>query len=237
VPESILYPREYNATNVGGTVALMEAMRDAGVKRVVLASSAAIYGEQPEAHVTEDLPPKPTSPYGVSKLSAEYYVSSIGQLWGIETVILRIFNAYGPDQHLPPAHPPVIPQFMHQALWEGSLMVHGNGSQIRDFVYIDDIVSGLVAAATATGINGHIINIGSGVGTSINDLINVISTVTDSKLQVLHVNTESRGVSRLVANIGLAQELLDYHPPTPLQEGLAQLLAQDTRFQQVKRKS
>ena len=96
VSESILYPREYNATNVGGTVALMEAMRDAGVKRVVLASSGAIYGEQSRPQVTEDLAPKPTSPYAVSKLCAEHYVTSIGQLWGIETVMLRIFNVFGP---------------------------------------------------------------------------------------------------------------------------------------------
>ena len=139
VSESVLYPREYNAVNVGGTVALMEAMRDAGVQRVVLGSSAAIYGEQAQSPVTEDLPPHPTSPYGVSKLSAEHYVSSIGQLWGIETVILRIFNAYGPRQTLPPTHPPVIPQFLRQAQGGGSVMVYGDGAQVRDFVYIDDV--------------------------------------------------------------------------------------------------
>src|SRR3990170_4049628 len=98
VPESILYPRDYNTVNVGGTVALMEAMRDVGVRRVVLASSGAVYGQQAAQPVREDMPPYPDSPYAVSKLAAEFYVRTIGALWNIETVILRIFNAFGPGQ-------------------------------------------------------------------------------------------------------------------------------------------
>jgi UDP-glucose 4-epimerase len=202
-----------------------------------LSTWGAIYGDQQAGNVTEDRPPKPTSPYGVSKLSAEYYVSSIGQLWGIETVILRIFNAYGPGQPLPPAHPPVIPQFMQQSMWEGSLMVHGSGEQIRDFVFIEDVVNGLVAAISAGGIDGQIINIGSGTGTSINELVNMISFVTNRKLQILQVNSERGGVSRLVADISLARKLLDYQPQVSLQDGLTRLLVQDDRFQQIKRRA
>ena len=93
VPESILFPREYNAVNVGGTVGVMEAMRDAGVKRVVLTSSGAVYGAQLQQPLRETLVPNPDSPYAVSKLSAEAYVRTIGALWGIETVALRVFNA------------------------------------------------------------------------------------------------------------------------------------------------
>src|SRR5512137_351927 len=106
VPESILYPREYNAVNVGGTVSLMEAMRDVGIRRVVLASSGAIYGDQDVQPMSEGQTPHPRSPYAVSKLAAEFYVRTIGSLWGIETVSLRIFNAYGPGQHLTASHPP-----------------------------------------------------------------------------------------------------------------------------------
>ena len=149
VPESILYPREYNTVNVGGTVAVMEAMRDAGVKRVVFTSSGAVYGEQERQPVSEDARPNPDSPYAVSKLAAEHYVRTIGALWGIETVILRVFNAYGPGQPLPPAHAPVIPQLLKQALGGGSLVVFGDGKQSRDFAYVDDVVDGLAAAATA----------------------------------------------------------------------------------------
>jgi len=131
VPESVLYPREYNAVNVGGTVSVMEAMRDAGVQRVVLVSSGAVYGDQGRQPLDETQNPNPRSPYAVSKLSAEYYVQTIGQLWGIETVALRVFNAYGPGQPLPAAHAPVIPRFLKQALQGGSLVVHGDGHQTR----------------------------------------------------------------------------------------------------------
>src|ERR1041384_2265904 len=171
VPESILYPRDYNNVNVGGTVALMEAMRDVGVRRVVLASSGAVYGDLGEQPLRESITPNPRSPYAVSKLAAEYYVSTIGTLWGIETVSLRVFNAYGPGQHLPPSHPPVVPYFLKQALRGGSLIVHADGNQTRDYVYVDDIVSGLDAAATAPNINGTVINIGSGRETSVRDMI------------------------------------------------------------------
>ena len=109
VQESVLYPRDYNAVNVGGTVALMEATRDVGVRRVVLASSGAVYGDHLVQPLKESITPEPRSPYAVSKLAAEFYVRTIGRLWGIETLSLRIFNAYGPGQHLPASHPPVVP--------------------------------------------------------------------------------------------------------------------------------
>jgi len=124
VPESVLYPRDYNNVNVGGTVALMEAMRDVGVRRVVLASSGAVYGDLADQPLKETLIPAPRSPYAVSNLSAEYYVRTIGGLWRIETVSLRIFNAYGPGQHLPASHPPVVPHYLKQALRGGTLVAH-----------------------------------------------------------------------------------------------------------------
>src|SRR5512137_2750944 len=167
VQESVLYPREYNTVNVGGTVSVMEAMRDVGVKRVVLTSSGAVYGDQQLQPLTETMSPDPQSPYAVSKLAAEYYVRTIGALWGIETVALRVFNAYGPGQPLPAAHPPVVPHFLRQASHGGTIVIHGRGEQTRDFVFVDDAVEALVAAATAPTINRQVINIGSGVETSV----------------------------------------------------------------------
>jgi UDP-glucose 4-epimerase len=231
VPESILYPREYETTNVGGTVALMEAIRDAGVQRVVLASSGAIYGEQFHQPVTEDMAPRPTSPYAVSKLAAEYYVSTIGSLWGIETVALRIFNAYGPGQAIPPTHAPVIPQFMKQALGRGSLVVLGDGEQTRDFVYIDDVVEALATAAVADGIDRQIINVGSGQETGVNALVRSIEKVTGREAHALHVRAESGGVSRLVADLTLARRWLKYEPQVGLEIGLRLLLERDPQFQ------
>lgn len=230
VPESVLYPREYNAVNVSGTVAIMEALRDAGVKRVVLASSGAVYGEQSLAKVHEDLLPAPASPYAVSKLAAEGYVHTIGRLWGIETVCLRIFNAYGPGQAIPPTHPPVIPQFVRQILGGGSTVIHGDGRQIRDYVYVDDVVNALVTAATADGINRQTINIGTGVGTSVNDLVRMIEKVTGRTAKTIVNPSVSGGVSTLIADISRAKKLLDYEPRITLQKGMALLIERDPQF-------
>ena len=237
VPESILYPREYNATNVGGTVALIEAMRDAGVPKVVLGSSGAIYGEQPRQPVTEDLTPRPTSPYAVSKLASEYYVQLSRTLWGIETVVLRIFNAYGPGQPIPPAHAPVIPQFVQQALGRGSLVVFGDGSQTRDYVYIDDVVDALVSAALTSHITEPIINIGSGQETSINDLVTTIEHVTGHGTQRLNVRAEEGGLSRLVADLTRARRCLGFQPKVDLSLGLALLLERDPQLRALQQRN
>jgi UDP-glucose 4-epimerase len=229
VPESILYPRDYNAVNVGGTVAVMEAIRDAGVKRVVLASSGAIYGTQQHQPVHEDLPPNPDSPYAVSKLAAEHYVRTIGALWKIETVCLRIFNAYGPGQPLPPSHAPVIPQYLRQALNNGSLVVFGDGSQSRDFIYIDDVINALEAASIARNIDREVINIGSGSETSIDSLIELIGQILNKPIEPLR-NSSGGGVKRLWANIGKAHALLNFAPRVSFEEGLRLTLDRDTRF-------
>jgi len=230
VPESIHYPREYNDVNVGGTVALMEAMRDTGVRRVVFASSGALYGEQAHQPVSEQQPPFPNSPYGVSKIAAEYYASTLGTLYNIETVSLRIFNAYGPGQELPPSYPPVIPQLLKQAQTGGSLVILGNGTQTRDFVYVDDVVEALVSAATATDVNRAVINVGSGEELSINELASRVARVTGQRVNILHNRTQSGGVSRLVADVRLARQLLGWSPRIGLDEGLRLTLERDPRF-------
>jgi UDP-glucose 4-epimerase len=230
VPESILYPRDYNLVNVGGTVALMEAMRDVGVRRVVLASSGPVYGDHGVQPLKESATPNPASPYAVSKLSAEYYVRTIGRLWGIETVSLRIFNAYGPGQHLPPSHPPVVPHFLRQAQRGGTLVVHGDGSQTRDYVYVDDVVSAMVAASTAPNVDGLAINVGSGRETSVRELVNCVMEVTGSNAEVLYNSQTSGGVSRLCADLSLAGHKLNYSPSISLVDGLRLTLKRDPRF-------
>jgi UDP-glucose 4-epimerase len=230
VPESVLYPREYNAANVGGTVSVMEAMRDVGVKRVVLASSGAVYGDQGQQPLREDMRPNPRSPYAVSKLAAEYYVRTIGILWKIETVALRIFNAYGPGQPLPAVHAPVIPRFLKQALAGGSLVAHGDGSQTRDYVYLDDVLEALVAAATAQSVDQRVINVGSGQETSVRDLMACLAEATGRKLAVIFSRSEDGGVSRMCADLSLAAQKLDFRPRIPLAEGLRLTLERDPRF-------
>jgi UDP-glucose 4-epimerase len=230
VQESILYPRDYNAVNVGGTVALMEAIRDVGVKRVVLASSGAVYGDLGESTLIESATPNPRSPYAVSKLAAEYYVRTIGGLWGIETVSLRIFNAYGPGQHLPPSHPPVVPHYLRQAMRGGTLVAHGDGNQTRDYIYVDDVVSAMVAASTAPNINNLVINIGSGNEITIRDLIRIVLNVTNSKANIVYNAQTSGGVSYMKADLNLAKEKLRFQPSINLEEGLRLTLQRDPRF-------
>ncbi len=220
VSESVLYPREYNATNVGGTVALIQAVHDAGVRRLVFTSSGAIYGDQGVQPLREEDLPQPASPYAVSKLSAEYYLNTIGALWGIETVNLRIFNAYGPGQVARVSHPPVIPAIVRQALGGGSIIVHGDGRQKRDFVYVDDVVTALINASTASNVNRLTINIGSGVATSINSVIAEVGMALGKELTPLHVTAESGGVSTMQADLSRAKERLNYEPKISLKAGL-----------------
>jgi UDP-glucose 4-epimerase len=231
VPESVLYPREYNAVNVGGTVSVMEAMRDVGVRRVVLISSGSVYGDQQSQPLTEKTSPEPASPYAVSKLAAEFYVRTIGALWGIETVVLRVFNAYGPGQPLPAAHPPVIPHFLRETARNGSLVIHGKGLQTRDFVFIDDVVEAMVASATAPSINRQVINIGSGQETTIRSLAQHVIEAVGSGADWIYMEDQDPGPSRMCADISLAKDKLGYQPKVSLQEGLSLMISKDERFQ------
>jgi UDP-glucose 4-epimerase len=231
VAESVLHPQAYNAVNVGGTVSLMEAMRDTGVRRVVFTSSGAVYGRLPTQPVHENDTPNPDSPYAVSKWAAEQYIHTIGRLWDIETVALRIFNAYGPQQSLPISHAPVIPRFLHQAVTGGSVVLYGDGQQTRDYIYVTDVVAALLAAATAKAVNRQVINIGSGVETSLVQLVAHMQQVTGKRVNQLANQQKQGGVPRLVADISRAQQLLGFRPWVGLAEGLQRILQEDGRFQ------
>jgi UDP-glucose 4-epimerase len=230
VPESILFPRDYNTVNVGGTVTLMEAARDAHTKRVVLISSGAVYGEQGIPEIKETVIPQPRSPYAVSKIAAEYYTRTIGAIAGIESVCLRVFNAYGPGQRITASHPPIIPNFLKQALNNGTLVLHGDGNQTRDYVYVDDVVNAMVSAGTVLGIDQEVINIGSGVETSVRELANKVITLTGTKPEEVYNPRLSGGISRISADINLAGKLLNYTPLIPLEMGLRLTLEKDPQF-------
>lgn len=238
VPASVLYPREYNDVNVAGTVALLEACRDVGnVKRIVLASSATVYGDHSRQPVDESTETRPAVPYAVSKVAAEQYLFAMGRLSGYETVALRIFNSYGPGQPLPPAHPPIIPHMLQQILGRGSVVVYGDGTQTRDFVYIDDVVAALIAAAQAPNVDRQIINVGSGVETSVNDLATTVAAITGMKADLIYNHEAGGGLARLVADVTKAKQLLNYQPQTSLEVGLRRLLTNDPIFARPKRSS
>lgn len=225
VPASAHYPKEYNAVNVGGTVSLLEACRDVGVQRVVFASSATVYGSQAAQPVKEDAPVRPAAPYAVSKLAAEQYLFSLARLNGFEAVALRIFNAYGPHQDAPPVNAPVIPRFMQDALHQRSVLVFGDGQQTRDFIFVDDVVDALAAAAHAPDIGCEIINVGSGREVSINALADMIGATVGQAPNVLRNTRASGGVPRLVADTAKARRLLHCQPQVTLEAGLKRLFA------------
>ncbi|GAB4416671.1 MAG: hypothetical protein Kow002_02610 [Anaerolineales bacterium] len=189
-----------------------------------------MYGDQGEQPLRETAIPDPRSPYAVSKVSAEHYVRTIGKLWEMETVCLRIFNAYGPGQNLPPSHPPVVPHFLRQALRGGTLVAHGDGEQTRDYVYVDDVINAMVAAATAPDINGLVINVGSGTETSVRELIRQVGQATGRNVDALFNTSNSGGVSRMCADLTLAAQKLKYKPSISLEEGLQLTLQRDARF-------
>lgn len=231
VQESVKYPRDYNHVNVGGTVSVLEAMRDTGVKRLVFSSSGALYGKQPTKNLHEGLKPEPQSPYAVSKLASEHYIRAIGEAWNIETISLRIFNAYGPNQPVTAAHPPVIPQFFRQILGGGSVVMHGSGKQTRDFVYIDDSVAALARAATIEVYPGREpINVGSGVETSIIEVAELIGQLTGKTPQFLFNPESSPGVPHMCADLTRLKTALDIVPKVTLRDGLQRILQEDLRF-------
>ena len=165
----------------------------------------------------------------MSKLAAESYVHTIGRLWGTTTIALRIFNAFGPGQPLLPSHSPVVSRFIHQAQGSGSLVIFGNGEQTRDFIYIDDVVRALIAVLTADVGPQRTINVGSGSETSINELAHRVLTLTRSQSNLIYSPVAGGGVSRLCADLSMAQALLGFAPQVSLEDGLRETIAASSR--------
>ena len=226
VSESILYPVDYNAVNTGGTVAVMSAARDAGLRRVVFVSSGTVYGQPDVLPVPESARAQPLNPYAVSKLAAEHYVRAIGDQVRIETVILRVFNAFGPGQTLLPAHPPVVPHFLRQVRGGGSVVLHGSppGAQTRDFIYVDDVVEALIRAGSMGGISGSTFNIGSGRATPILELVKAVERAVGRSAIVLQSPEQSGGVGRLCGDIRAAERMMGWKPRFSLDDGLRRML-------------
>ena len=232
VPDSLLYPAEYEKTNVGGTVTLLEAMHDVGNRKMVFASSGAIYGYQPVMPLREDMNPRPESPYAVSKLAGELYIRTIGQLWGLQAVCLRIFNCYGPYQGFTFAHSPVIPTFLRQSALKGTVVIHGDGTKTRDFVYVDDVVDAFIAAAALENNDEIVINVGSGQETSVNEVLELAQKITGIEPQIVHNPRRVGGANRMVADLTIAEKELNYHPKIMLEEGMRRTFELDENLKQ-----
>lgn len=227
VPRSLADPIQSEAINSGGTLNLLLAARDSGVRRFVFSSSAAVYGNTASIPTSEDVLPCPVSPYGVQKLAGEHYCRVFAAHFGLETVCLRYFNVYGPRQNPRSAYAAAIPLFLTALLSGESPTVFGDGEQTRDFCAVEDIVdANLRAAATAhPDANGGVFNIAGGTRVSINALLATMRDITGTALPTRHAPAREGDIRHSGADIGRARIVLEYSPRITLAKGLRQTAA------------
>jgi UDP-glucose 4-epimerase len=220
VPRSVDDPTSTNDVNVGGTLTLLMGCRQAGVRRVVYASSSSAYGDDPTLPKVETLPANPISPYAVAKLAAEHYCRTFARLYGLETVSLRYFNVFGPRQDPDSKYSAVIPRFLEQGLLREPLEVHGDGLQSRDFTYIDNVVLGNLLAMDAAGVSGEVFNVACGSQHSLLDIAGAIGAFLGRTLERRHTASRAGDVRHTKADITKAERLLGYRPTVPFEQGM-----------------
>jgi UDP-glucose 4-epimerase len=224
VPYSVEHPQETHDVNLQGTLNLLEAARHAKTKRLVFASSAAVYGDAPGLPKHEGMLPLPISPYGLEKLTSEHYLSIFARLYNVETVSLRYFNVFGPRQDPTSAYSGVISIFSDRARKGEPVTIFGDGAAYRDFVYVEDVVEANLLAATATGVSGRAFNIARGDKTTLVELVAMIGRVVGKQLVVKHEPARKGDIAESLADISLAKKDLGYAPKVPVEDGLKRLL-------------
>jgi UDP-N-acetylglucosamine 4-epimerase len=226
VPKSIEFPLDYHDNNVTGTLNLLLAARDHRVKRVVQASSSAIYGDSLALPKTESMTPAPLSPYALSKLTCEYYASMMQSVYHFPVVSLRYFNVFGPRQDPNSQYSAVIPKFVTAWLQNSSPVIHSDGEQTRDFTYIDNVVQANIHACFADERSaGQVYNIGNGVNTSVNQLAKTIQTLLGKNQSPVYEPARPGDVRDSLAAIDRAQAEIGYDPTVQLAEGLQKTVA------------
>ncbi|PIR75845.1 MAG: hypothetical protein CO030_05165 [Candidatus Magasanikbacteria bacterium CG_4_9_14_0_2_um_filter_42_11] len=216
LPLSIEDPQETHAVNVTGTLNVLDAARQAGVKKVIITSSAAVYGDEP-LPISEDMVPRPKSPYGMHKHMDEQYARLFHDLYGLETVSLRYFNVYGPRKLANGGYPMVIPVFLEQQKKGQPLTITGDGNQTRDYVHVSDVVRANILAWQSDVHSGEPINIANGVQTSVNEIATLIGG------EKTYISERKGEVRFMQANISKAKELLGWEPTVELADGIAEL--------------
>jgi UDP-glucose 4-epimerase len=221
VPRSIDDPIKTNDANILGTLNMLVASRDAGVKRFVYAASSSAYGDSPIMPKVENMPTAPKSPYAIQKLTAEQYCQQFFTLYGLETVCLRYFNVFGPNQDPESVYSAVIPIFIKKMLKGESPIIYGDGETSRDFTYIDNNVDANIKACLAgKECVGEVINIACGHEISLNGLIKKINTILGTDIQPEYKEERRGDVKHSLANISKARNLLGYEVITDLEKGL-----------------
>ena len=225
VPKSIDDPLDTDESNVRGTLNLLVAARDAGVKRVVCASSSAVYGDTPTLPKTEEMKPAPLSPYAVSKLAGEHYCRVFYQVYSLETVALRYFNVFGPRQDPTSQYAAVIPKFVTAMLKGEQPVIYGDGQQSRDFSHVTNVVQANLLAATAPDVIGQVFNIACGQGYNLLELVAAINQILGTDITPIHTAPRVGDIKHSLADIAKAREMLSYQVEVEFKEGLRRLIA------------
>jgi UDP-glucose 4-epimerase len=220
VPRSVAMPLESNRANVDGTLNLLVAARDAKAKRLVFASSSAVYGDAPGFPRKENIMPAPLSPYAVQKLTAEHYLRIFYELYGLETISLRYFNVFGPHHDPNSEYAAVIPKFIKAFLTGTQPTVYGDGEQSRDFTYVDNVVYGNLLAVEAQEAPGRVMNLACGGQLTLNALLVHLRDITGSGLEAVYTDPRPGDVRHSWADISLSEKVLNYRTQVQLDEGL-----------------
>ena len=222
---SVEDPLLVNAVNVTGTLNLLVAAREAGVESFVLASSSAVYGDDPSAAKEEGREGKPLSPYAVSKLVGEKYAQTFHALFGLKTVSLRYFNVFGPRQDPSSQYAAVIPLFVISILRGEQPVIYGDGKQSRDFIYVKNVVEAVILAAGSDAGGGEAVNIAGGRGMTVNDLLRAVNEVLGTNVEAVHAGPRPGDILHSTADVRKARRLIGYEPRIPFMEGLKETVA------------
>jgi nucleoside-diphosphate-sugar epimerase len=226
VARSIDDPRAVTDVNVGGTLEVLLAAKEAGARRVVFASSSSVYGDTPTLPKTETMTLSPRSPYAATKAAGEGYLQAFGAAFGLEGVSLRFFNVYGPRQSPRSIYAAVVPLFIEACAQGRAPTIHGDGEQTRDFTYVADVVDAVVRAGSARGAAGQVMNVGGGGRrVRIRDLARVVGEAVGWTGTPVHDAARPGDVKHSLADVRRAKALLDWEPRVPLEEGIARTVA------------
>ena len=221
VPRSVQDPLTSSAVNVEGTLNVLLAARDEGVRRVVFSSSTSVYGSSRELPTREDAPSDPISPYGVAKLAAERYCISFSRVYeSFESVVLRYFNVFGERQSPFSQYAAVVPRFVTAIAAGEPIDVHGDGEQSRDFTYVGNVVDATLRAGSAEGASGEIVNVAAGSPSSVNAIAETIGRILDKPVERRTLPPRAGDIRDSWADLTKAERLLGYRPQVALEEGL-----------------
>jgi UDP-glucose 4-epimerase len=225
VPRSVADPLTTHDVNITGTLNVLLAARDAGVRRVVYASSSSVYGETAELPKREEMEPQPLSPYALSKLAGEHYIKVFNSVYGFEAVALRYFNIFGPRQDPESQYAAVIPKFVTALLNDQAPVIYGDGLQSRDFTYVENVVEANLLASEAEGVAGRAFNVACGGRYSLLDLLGKLQQIIGSKVEPVHEASRKGDVRDSQASIEAAKRALGYKVGVDFDEGLRRTVA------------